>query len=182
MAKGEKEVPELVRTAETLERELSRLEALSRSVRKIRLDSEKSIARAAKELSEALLVPDRIAAGLQALAAAMERMSARQQGALEPLATSATELQERMRKLGAHMQAFADLGNAAREATELLRSEPAEKALPSDTVQAQLTKIVEGARALFETARADDFPDVAREADALRQRVSSLRGRLDRKA
>ena len=48
-------------------------------------------------------------------------------------------------------------------------------------VEAQLTRISEGARSVLEAARNDDFPDVAREADALKQRVSSLRRRLDGK-
>src|SRR5262249_30372261 len=100
MAKGEKDVPELVRAAEALEGELVRLETLSRSVRKIHLDSEKSISRAAKELNEALTLPDRLAAGLRGLAAAMERMQARQQAALEPLAARATDIQQRIQRLG----------------------------------------------------------------------------------
>lgn len=46
-----------------------KLEAIPRSIRKIRLNSEKNIAKAAKELNEALELPDRLAASLQAFAA-----------------------------------------------------------------------------------------------------------------
>jgi hypothetical protein len=177
MAKIEKQAPELVRAAQALEDELAKLEALSRSVRKIHLDSEKSITRAAKELNEALALPDRLAEGLRALAAAMHQMQERQQAALAPLAASATDLQRRMQKLGEHMQTFAALGASAGEATALLQSKR-ETSSTFEDVEAALAKIAEGARALFEAARADDFPDVARQADALRQRVSALRGRL----
>ena len=47
-----------------------------------------------------------------------------------------------------------------------------------DDVKARLGTIVERAKALFEKARADDFPDVGREADALKQRIASVRRRL----
>jgi hypothetical protein len=49
-----------------------------------------------------------------------------------------------------------------------------------EEADARLTKISEGARALFDAAHADDFPEVAREADALKQRVAALRRRLER--
>ena len=52
MGTGERELPELVRAAETLESELQKLEAFSRSVCEIRLDSENNISNAAQELSQ----------------------------------------------------------------------------------------------------------------------------------
>jgi len=41
-----------------------------------------------------------------------------------------------------------------------------------------LQDLADGARALFEAARDDDFPEIAREADVLKQRMASLRNRL----
>lgn len=178
MSTSDKTVPELVRAAEALESELLKLETLSRTIRKIRLDSEKSITRAAKQLGEVTELPDQLTARLGTLAAAMQAMQARQQAALEPLAAFAVELQTRMRKLGEHMQAFAALGEAAGEVTQLLQSEK-ERPTVLLHVKAELGKLAEGAKTLFEAARADDFPDVARQAEALKQRVSSLRQKLD---
>ena len=179
MAKAKNDVSELVRAAESLESELLKLEALSRSVQKIRLSSEKNILRANKELSEAVALPERLAQGLQAFAGAMARMQARQQAALEPLALFATEIQRRMQRLNEHMQAFAALGTAAGEVTALLQSGDPERSAVFADVDARLLEISEGARALFDAAHADDFPDVAREADALKQRVSALKKRLE---
>ena len=179
MSKSEKDVPALVRAAETLEAELVGLETLSRAIRKLRLDSEKSIAKAAKELNEALAVPERLAAGLQGLAAAMQQMQIRQQAALEPLAASATEIQQRMALLGEHMQAFGQLGKAAAQVTALLQEGNGDQASLFERARAELGQIADGARALFEAARSDGFPDVARDAEALKQRVVALRKRLD---
>jgi hypothetical protein len=112
----------------------------------------------------------------------MQEMQRRQQAALEPLAVRATEIQQRMQRLGEHMHAFAKLGEAAAQLTALLQSDQRESPSALEQVEAQLARISEGSRALFEQARADDFPEVARQADALKQRISALRGRLGRKA
>jgi len=182
MAKGNHEVPELVRAAEALESELLKLESLSRTVRKIHLNSERNITRAAKELTEAVSLQDALGSGLQGLAAAMAQMQARQQAALEPLAAFANEIQARMQRLSEHMQAYATLGAAAGEVTTLIQSSDGDHGAVLKDVSTLLDKISEGARALFDIARADDFPDVVREADSLKQRVAALRKRLDAKA
>ena len=180
MAKPEKPVPELVRAAETLESEIASLEALSRATRKIPLNSERNITRAAKELTETTQFQERLAAGLQALASAMALLQARQQAALEPLAAFAGETQARMQLLSEHMQAFGVLGAAAGEVSTMIQA-GGERAEVLSAVDTQLTAIETGARALLEAARADDYPDVVREADSLKQRVAALRKKLDPK-
>jgi len=181
MAKSAKDLPDLTRAAEALENELSRLESMSRSVRKIRLNSEKNIAKAASELHEALTLPERLGAGLAALAKAMAEMQARQTAALEPLAAFASEIQRRMELLQSHMQAFAELGKLAQEVTSMLQGSEGEggRAVLVDGAEAKLAQIAVGAKALFDAAHADDFPEVAREADTLKQRVQALRRRLE---
>lgn len=179
MTKADKDVPDIVRAAEALEAELVKLEILSRAVRKLRLDSEKSIARAAKELNEALAVPERLAAGLQGLAAAMQQMQTRQQAALEPLAEGAAEIQRRMGRLSEHLQAFAALGEAAARVTSMLQAGNGDQAALFGQARSELTRIGEGARALLEAARGDDFPEVARDAEALKQRVQALKKKLE---
>jgi uncharacterized coiled-coil DUF342 family protein len=176
-----KEPSALVSAANALEAELLQLESISRAARKIPLTSEKSIARATKELTEALTLPDRMAAGLQALASAMASMQARQQAALEPLAAFASEIQQRHQRLLEHMQAYAALGTAAAEVTARIQAGDGERAAVVSDVAAQLGRIAENARALFELTHAEDFPELAREADALKQRASALRRRLDGK-
>jgi chromosome segregation ATPase len=178
MAQGEKDAPELVHVAQTLEEELARLETLSKGAQKTRLDTEKNIARAAKELGEALELPERLARGLVALGTALKRMQERQQAALEPLAARANEIQARQIKLDEHVQAFAELGRATAEAAAALHAErPA--AVMLDELKTGLAKIADEAKRLFDAARSDDFPDVAREADALAKRVTHLRRRLE---
>jgi hypothetical protein len=178
MTKGDREPPELVRIALELEEGLARLEILSKATQKTRLDSEKNIARALKELGEALELPERLARGLVALGAELGRMQGRQQAALAPLAARASEIQTRRLKLDEHVQAFAELGRATAEATTAAQAErPSPEAIA--TLVAGLAAIADGAKRLFDAARSDDFPDLAREADALAKRVTHLRRRLD---
>jgi hypothetical protein len=177
MAKNGKTIPELVNAAEELESELVRLEALSEVARRTHLDSEKNIARATKELGEVLEMPERLATRLGALAGAIQRMQERQKAALDPLSTRADAILERKQRLAVHMQAFAALGKATEDAIRLSQSEGDRAEMIAD-LRAKLETIADDARALFEAAREDDFPEVARESDALSKRAASLRQKL----
>jgi hypothetical protein len=178
MATNGKNVSELVRAAEEVESELARLEALSQVAQRTRLDSDKNISRATKELSEALEMPARLADCLGALALAMQNMQARQKAALDPLAARADLILERKQRLAVHMQAFETLGKATEAATEVLKGE-GERSELVEELKTKLVKLADDARALFETARADDFQDVASASDALAKSATALRRRLE---
>jgi len=178
MAKADKRVSDIVRAAEALEEEIVRLETISKSARKIRLSSGKNIARAAAELNETLALPERLAQRLQEVAAAMTSMQERQQAALEPLTAFAVEIQRRTQLLGEHMKSFDALGTAAGEVNGQLAASGGDRAVVA-RAEARLQEISEAARAVFDAARADDFPEIAREADVLKQRMAALRKRLN---
>jgi chromosome segregation ATPase len=177
MAKEKKPPSELVLAAEALEEALSRAEAMSRSVRRIRLDGEKNLDRAADELAQVLALPDSLGEQLKALSTAMAHLRDRQALALEPLATFAAHLQQRRELLAKHMQAFAELGSAASELSASLASAPTNGASLAEADR-RLQEIADRARSLFEAARDDEFPEIAREADVLKQRMAALRKRL----
>jgi DNA-binding transcriptional regulator GbsR (MarR family) len=178
VAKNGKNVSELVRAAEELESELERLEALSEVAQRTRLDSEKNIAKATKELGEVLEMPNRLAERLGSLATAMKHVEARQKAALDPLGARTDAILERKRKLEEHMRAFATLGKAAEEAIALLNSEQERSVLVED-LKKKLDQIADEAKVVFEAARADDFTEVARESDALSKRAAALRRKLE---
>jgi predicted nucleic acid-binding Zn-ribbon protein len=173
-----KDASTLLSVAAALETDLVNLESVSRATRKIPLTSEKNIARATRELQDALSLPERLAAGLQALASAMVTMQARQQAAIETLSGFASQIQQRHQRLQEHMHAYAALGAAAAEVSAGIQSAEGERTAVLRDVDAQLAKIADDARALFEVTQVEDFPELAREADALKQRALSLRRRL----
>lgn len=177
---------ELVRCAEVVERELRRLEELSRSARHVRLSSEKNIARAARGLQQALEQQERLAQELRALGQAMGGMQARQEAAMEPLAVRAGEIQARMARLSEHMQRFGALGAKAGETATALRDisvpsgdgggAPGASALVE--ADERVRGLVEEAQSIAEAAAAEEFPDIAREAHALGQKVQAMREHL----
>lgn len=191
MSKSSDDTADLARAAAIIERHVERLESLSVSVRKIRLHNEKSIARAARELQEALEEQEHLADGLRLLAEAMVRTQQRQQTALESLAGRAVEIQQRTTRMSEYKERFATLGAHARDATNMLQSlsgvleNPTdgggEKVTATETlseVERRLTAIVDEAKSLAESAQAEDLLEVAKEADALKQRMQAAASRL----
>ena len=163
--------------AESLEAELDRAEVMSRSVRRIRLDSEENLARAAEALKQLLALPERLGESLKLLSVALANLQARQQATLEPLAAFAQELRARQDLFATHMHAFADLGRAGGElGVTLGKAEDRDVALAE--AGTRLQQIADRARALAEAARADDFPELAEQADVLKQRLTAARKRL----
>jgi len=177
MAKKPERASEIVGAAQALEDEIARLETLSKSARKIRLHSGKTIARAAAELNETLALPERLALRLQDVAKALARMQERQQAALEPLTAFAVEVQRRTQLLGEQMQRFDALGKAAGEINAALAASQGDRAVIA-RAEARLLEISDAAREVFESARAADFPEIAREADVFKQRMAALHSRL----
>ena len=85
----------------------------------------------------------------------------------------------RTQLLSDHMQTFGALGAAAGQVNDQLAASGGDRAALAQA-EARLREISDGARALFEAARADDFPEIAREADVLKQRMAALQKRLGR--
>jgi hypothetical protein len=181
---------DFMRCAEAVEKEVRRLEELSRAACRIKLGTEKSIGRAARELQQAMAQQERLAGELRQFGEAMVGLQSRQQAALEPLSARALEIQARVARLSEHMQRFGALGMQASETANALRevtlspgetlgaSRGAQQASALIGVDERFRTLLDEARSLAESAGEEEFPDIAREADALRQRLQAMRGRL----
>jgi ABC-type transporter Mla subunit MlaD len=190
MAKSAEQSSDFVRCAEAVEREVRRLEELSRAACRVKLGTEKSIGRAARELQQTLAQQERLGAELRRFSETMSVMQARQQAALEPLSERALEIQARMTRLAEHMQRFGALGAQASETANALRdvttspeeaagtSRKAQHASALIGVDERFRALLDEARSLADSAEHEEFPDIAREAESLRQRLQAMRGRL----
>jgi hypothetical protein len=185
MEKSVDQASELVSCAGVVERELCRLEELSRSVRDLALSSETNIARAARGLQQAVEQQGHLAQELRVLGQAMLRMQERQQAAMEQLATRALEVQARTLRLSEHMQRFGALGVKAKEAVAALEdiAEPADGRAVEGAVllidaDERVRGLLDEAKAIADGAEAEEFPELAREAHGLEQRVQAMRERL----
>ena len=186
------DVAEIVQAAQVIEQDLERLEGLSRSVQNARLDTDKNIARAGRILGEAVQQQEQLGASLRKLGESMGRMQLRQQAAIESIAARAQDVQRQATLLTEHMERFAALGVKAAEATRLLQALPSTDesgATESEVaggqatvmlvdVEARLHALSDEAKALAHSARAAELTEVSKDADSLRQRIDSARGRL----
>ena len=205
MAKSGGPVSEFLRAAEKVETEMSRLEALSRAACRAKLNTEKSITRAARDLQEAMGQQERLARELRVFGEGMTQMQLRQQSAMNALGEQALELQQRVASLTEHMQRFQALGVQANEVARALRdlapggasgsngsgngsgnvgsgnvgsgSSEGHAVTPLD-IDVRFRALLDETKGLAESARAADFPEVARESDALEQRLLAVGSRL----
>jgi hypothetical protein len=186
------DAPAIVSAANAIERDLTRLEELSRSVEKMKLSTEKDIERARRTLQEALAQQETLANGLRVLGETMVQMQQRQQVAVERLAARAVDIQSQATRVGEHMTRFAELGTKAAEATRILQSLPppygsgdaslaqgTEAPVQLSKVEELLGALVDECRALSTSADLAELDEIAREAHTLRQRIESARARLN---
>jgi hypothetical protein len=178
----------LAQAALAAQEELERFEALVATVRKIELNSEKSIVRAAKALGDAVAVQARIAEVLAPLAQAFSQAQQRELAAAEQLQESAVEIHRRTELLTTLTERIRTLGNDALEVTSLLQAATdqgnegmsSEANFQSRTAQAldRMDAAVERAKELHRVAREAGLGDVARQAQSLEHQLSSARGKL----
>jgi len=178
-----KQTPELVAAAETIETEQQRLEELADALAKTKLQTEKTISRAARDLQAALEQQETLANSLRGLGEAMLRMQERQQAAVAKLGARANEIQLRRTRLSELMLAYAALGAKAAELVETMSTslEAADKATAIAEADGKLVAIVAEAAGLAKTARDEDFTELAREADVLKQKFDGVRVQLGTK-
>ncbi len=186
------ERPELVSAAEAVETEMRRLEELSAQACRTKLNTEKGIARAARELTDTMEQQRRLAATLTAFGEVIAGVQRREQAALEPINQHAAQIQQRMTRLAEHTRSYGALGLKANELAKLLQGLAAspEPEAEDDAskeerrsrvlieVEQRFAALFEEAKALAELARAEEFSDVEREADALKQKMQAMRARL----
>ncbi len=182
MAKAE--IPELVAAAQIIEEEQRKLESLASSLQRTKLQTEKTISRAARELQEALDQQQQLAKSLQLLGLAMVRMQERQQAAVTVLSARAEDIQARRTRLSELMMRYASLGTKAAELLQVLSEsiETADRKAAVQSAQAHLATIVEEATTLAKIGRDEDFTELAHEADVLKQKFNAIKNQLGGKA
>jgi len=180
----------LSEAATTVETELERFEELARAVHKIELNSEKSLARAGRALTDAIACHERIVAGLRALGKAVGGAQERQQRAAGSIETGAQHVQKRITEFGELAKGLAALGDEARSITLQLQDVASTDAASGDArdtverserlekVASRMDEAVEKARGLHRRALDGNMTDIARQADALHQQLDSARRRL----
>lgn len=176
----------LAASAAALEAELLEYEKFVAEVKRMTLNSEKAMHRAKDLLEQCAAGEQRMAERLQAFAAAMQGVQARQQTCITAAVAAASLIQERVEKRSALLERFSALGDRARSLNDpvaLLEAKEGEANAQDllttlGEVASRTESVVAEAEALGADANADDWQDIAREATTLRQQLLSARNKI----
>ena len=182
---GEARAP-LTEAAAALEVELKRFEEQATAAKKIPLDSEKNLARAARALQETANAQDRTADLVRALVAAINTARDQQQANAEALLARAEELKTQTENLESLLGRFKTLGADAKEIQALVQLASQKGAAQDLTgaletlseAQEKIDAIAKSATDLAGDAKQKGIFDVEREADSLRQQLLAARNKL----
>lgn len=181
---------ELSAAAEALDTQLRRFESLAEQLRKAPLNSEKSLEKASKLLRDVADQDKVLNEAVSALVAAVSNARNRQHQEAEAVNARALELEQRATAFKALLERYGALGQSAAELNQRMQefaaqrgqaqSEEQQAALIGtlDALQERMVQVAEEAQAVTALADEQDFTDVGRQADSLRQQILSARNKL----
>lgn len=184
------ESSELVNAAMAIEEELRKFESLAEEVRTGEMRSQKHLERMGKLLNQVADCDERMVANMRSLLTVLNGWRDRQQALASEVNTRALELQERTKVYQSLMERFASLGQEAstlsahmqQVANRTQAGEPvkAEDIISSlQMVNERMTAVADSAGSLANDAQAQDFVDIARDAESLRQQLLAARNRAN---
>jgi chromosome segregation ATPase len=176
----------LAKAAAALEAELLEYEKFVAEVKRMNLNTEKSMHRAKDLLEHCAAGEQRMAERLQAFAAAMQDVQVRQQGCISEAVAAAEKIQQRIQQRSTLLERFSALGELARALNEPVAALEAKEGdanaqdlLKTLSEVAERTEsVVAEAEALGADAVSDDWQDIAREATTLKQQLQSARNKI----
>jgi len=186
----------LVEAAAALEHELQRFENAVETARQSRLMSGRALQRSATALQDAAQSEARIGAARQGLLAAITLARERQVAAAARLVERGEEIKARAGILQDLLERRDALGVVGAEINATLQNPTTDGDAPSNggaepealsesapedpisTALARMGQAADDAKALAQSAKQADFPDIAQEADSLRQQILAARNKL----
>jgi hypothetical protein len=177
----------LVAAATALDDELRAYDDLAGEARRTKFDSEKSLHRGMRIVQESQERNDVIQEKLRALVAQIEHARERQVQSLTTLVEAASTLQARAQEHEALMARFVALAESAQRVNALaLELSEKRRAGASDSellqglgeIQMQMASVVGEAEALAQRAAEQSWPELSRQADAVRQQVLAAKNKL----
>lgn len=165
----------LVLAAQSLEDELRRCEKAVEEAARLRLNSEKNVARAAEALTAASESRESIGGKVDALLGTIHAARGRMEELVGRMAARAGEIQERAGRLETHRASTAAIAASLRELNEF-----AKQTRDARQLLERLGPIEARIVGAFEAARADGFDDVTRDVAAMRDMLAAMRKKLDK--
>ena len=184
---SKKEPSPLVAAAAALDEERSGLTDLAEETKHEALDGERSMSRTTKALSASVEQQARIETRLRALVEEIERARVRQQESTKALVDVAHEVERRAKSRDALLARFAALGESAGYVNSLaVELGERKNAGAADAeilerlagIQMEMAAVVGEAETLVEAAKRETWPEIARQADGIRQQMLSANNKL----
>lgn len=180
----------LMAAASALDEQLQRFEQLTETLEGSVFNSQKTLERAAKVLSDVADVDEQLTARVKDLVSAISVVRERQQAQADRVQARAQELQRRTAVYQDLMLRYEALGKITSELNGLMEQLPGKQNLGGSDSGGELVKslqelhepmgkVVDGATDLHQAANETGFPDIARQADALKQQLLAARNRLN---
>lgn len=176
----------LAAAATAIEEELQRYERVTAELRRP-VNSEKSLKRTKHLIEESSHCEQRMAERLHALVAAINGVRARQEACLEVTNGAVEQLQKRAGELEGLLLRFSTLGQAAKEINEPVKDIVSQKGDGADAgtllhsvtaISQRMESLVGEADQVLAAAEAGDWPDLAREAKAMKQQMRDVRHKI----
>jgi chromosome segregation ATPase len=180
---------DLTDAARALAHELQRFEERATTARKMPLDSQKSIERAARAVTETAAGQGAVDLALGTLVRAIQAVRERHEANAATLQARGEEIRGRAEQLSAFQERWSALGEEGRVINQLVQeaaSKPRDGA-PETTrelvsaivlVEARMAQLIEDARELGKAAAQVSINDIAEQANALRQQVAAARNKI----
>jgi uncharacterized protein YoxC len=191
MSKSEKApTSELTAAAEALDNQLRRFESLTEQFKKAPLNSEKSLEKASKLLRDVAEQDRVLNETVSALVAAVAGARDRQQKNAEAVNEHAQYLEKRAETFKTLLERYGALGQSAAELNQRMQDFAAKRAEPQtaeksvevvsslDGLSDRMGQVADEAHEVVKLADEQDFTDIGRQADSLRQQILSARNKL----
>jgi chromosome segregation ATPase len=176
----------LLDAAARLEDELRQYEALTEEVGRAVIHSRKSLVRVTRMLQQAAECHERLMTHVASLSEVMTATRGRQVSCAERLVSAGGRIQERMAGFQTLMSRYDALGELSKQlnatAAEIVAAKdetnPQAALAATGSLLERMEQAVSDATALADAARADDFADLARDVDSVKQQLQSAKNQL----
>ncbi|HEX8819680.1 MAG TPA: hypothetical protein VF794_07160 [Archangium sp.] len=184
------ESSELVTAAQSIEEELRKFEDLAEEVRTGALRSQKNLEKMGKLLTSVADCDERMVASMRTLLGVLNKWRDRQQTLAAEVNSRAQELQQRTQVYQELMVRFSELGQEAGGLSSQMQqvagmTQQGQAASPEEIISSlqqvneKMSQVADNAGKLASDAEAQDFLDVSRDAESLRQQLLSARNRAN---
>ncbi len=180
---------ELTEAARALARELQRFEDQATLARRMPLDTQKAIERAAKATTETAAGQQAVDMALGALVQAIGAVRERHEANAAGLQARGEEIRVRAEQVGGLLERWSALGEESHHINQLVQDAAGKQrdATPGTLgdlvaalmgIEARMGGLVEAARDLGQAATAASLTDVAEQANGLRQQVAAAKNKM----